>query len=126
MKRMLTKISDSLGQKEFDIYDYAFEIQMPERVYIFYTEKEIESKRWVRVLSLIVSMNQAGIDIKRGGISPFDYEKYLVSKQVLAKIERYETEENEEKKEEEVPADYRPVIRAGNFKPQKTQKIVLD
>ena len=80
MKRMLTKISDSLGQKEFDIYDYAFEIQMPERVYIFYTEKEIESKRWVRVLSLIVSMNQAGIDIKRGGISPFDYEKYLVSK----------------------------------------------
>ena len=57
MKRMLTKISDSLGQKEFDIYDYAFEIQMPKRSYLFYTETEVESKRWVRVLSLIVSMN---------------------------------------------------------------------
>ena len=94
MKRMLTKIKDSVTTKDFDAYDYAFEIQMPERVYLFYTEREIESKRWVRVLSLLLSMVQAGIDIRRSGISPFDYEKYLVQKNILPKIERYEGEDD--------------------------------
>ena len=57
MKRMLTKVKDTFKQNEYDVYEYAFEIQMPERVYLFYTETEVESKRWVRVLSLLVSMN---------------------------------------------------------------------
>ena len=78
MKRMLTKVKDTFKSNEYDVYEYAFEIQMPERVYLFYTETEVESKRWVRVLSLLVSMNQAGLNLKRSGINPFDYEKYLV------------------------------------------------
>ena len=99
MKRMLTKVKDTFKQNEYDIYEYAFEIQMPERNYLFYTETEVESKRWVRILSLLLSMNQAGLNLKRSGINPFDYEKYLVSKQILPKIERYDTEENEEQKQ---------------------------
>ena len=80
MKRMLTKVKDTFKQNEYDIHEYAFEIQMPERTYLFYTETEVESKRWVRVLSLLLSMRQAGLDLKRSGINPFDYEQYLVSK----------------------------------------------
>ena len=57
MKRMLTKVKDTFKSNEYDVYEYAFEIQMPERVYLFYTETEVEAKRWVRVLSLLLSMN---------------------------------------------------------------------
>ena len=99
MDKFFTKVSDTFKPKEFDIYEHAFEIQMPKRSYLFYTETEIESKRWVRVLSLLLSMNQAGLNLKRSGINPFDYEKYLVSKQILPKIERYDTEDNEEPKQ---------------------------
>ena len=56
MDKFFTKVSDTFKPKEFDIYEHAFEIQMPKRSYLFYTETEIESKRWVRVLSLLVSM----------------------------------------------------------------------
>ena len=65
------------------------------------------------------------MNLKRCGINPFDYEKYLVSKQILPKIERYDTEENEEQKQQENPPDHKPVIRQGNFKPAKVDKIVL-
>ena len=65
---------------EYDIHEHAFEIQMPKRSYLFYTETEVESKRWVRVLSLLMNMKQAGLSLKRLGINPFDYENYLVSK----------------------------------------------
>ena len=74
---MFSKISESVGSKEYDPYEYAFEIQMPNRVFLFYTEMEVESKRWVKVLDLIVRMNKAGIALK-SGVNPFDYEKYLV------------------------------------------------
>ena len=57
MDKFFTKVSDTFKPKEFDIYEHAFEIQMPKRSYLFYTETEIESKRWVRVLSLLLSMN---------------------------------------------------------------------
>ena len=99
MKRLFTQVIDTFKPNEFDIYEHAFEIQMPKRSYLFYTETEIESKRWVHVLSLLVSMKQDGLSLKRLGINPFDYEKYLVSKQILPKIERYDTEENEDPKQ---------------------------
>ena len=98
MKKLLTQVIDTFKPNEFDIYEHAFEIQMTKRSYLFYTETEIESKRWVRVLSLLVSMKQAGLSLKWSDINPFDYEKYLVQKQILPKIERYETEGNEEPK----------------------------
>ena len=99
IEKFFTKIEDTFKPNDFDIYEHAFEIQMSKRSYLFYTETEIESKRWVRVLSLLVSMKQAGLSLKRLGINPFDYEKYLVSKQILPKIERYDTEGNEDLKQ---------------------------
>ena len=58
-------------------HNYAFEIQMTNRVYLLYTEKEIDTQQWVRVLSLISLMNREGIPCKK--INPFDYEKYLTN-----------------------------------------------
>ena len=77
MRRMFTKISDSVGSKDYDPYEYAFEIQMSNRFFLFYTEMEVESKRWVKVLDLIVRMNKAGIG-SLSTVNPFDFEKYLV------------------------------------------------
>ena len=87
VKRMFRKIAESAASKEADPYDYAFEIQMPDRQFLLYTELEVESKRWVRVLDLIVRMNKAGIPLHSA--NPFDYEKYLVDKNELSHIERY-------------------------------------
>ena len=54
---MFTKISETVKDKEYDPYDYAFEIQLTDRFFLFYTELEVESKRWVKILDLIVRMN---------------------------------------------------------------------
>ena len=124
MKKLLTKVIDTFKPNEFDIYEHAFEIQMTKRSYLFYTETEIESKRWVRVLSLLVSMKQDGLSLTRLGINPFDYEKYLVSKQILPKIERYDTKENEDAKPLESLADHKLDMKQGNFKTAKTIEIV--
>ena len=75
LKRVLTKISDQVAAKEQDPYDFAFEIQVPSRSYLLYTELKIEAERWVRVLDLIVRMNKLGIPHNRA--NPFDFEKYL-------------------------------------------------
>ena len=90
---MFAKISESVTSKEYDPYDFAFEIQMPDRVYLFYVEMEVEAKRWVKVLDLIVRMNNAGVG-KVSHVNPFDYEKYLVDEKELTKIERYQTNES--------------------------------
>ena len=84
---MFSKITESVAAKEYDPYDYAFEIQMPDRCFLFYTELEVESKRWARVIDLIVRMNKAGIPLH--SVNPFDYEKYLVDQNELSRIERY-------------------------------------
>ena len=69
---MFTKISDQVAVKDEDPYDFAFEIQMPDRFYLLYTEQEVEAKRWVRVLEMIVQMNKQGIPHHRA--NPFDFE----------------------------------------------------
>ena len=124
VEAMYSKIKDTFTQDQFDIYEHAFEIQMPKRSYLFYTETEIEAKRWVRVLSLLVSMRQAGLNLKRSGINPFDYENYLVSKQILSKIERYDTERNEDPKQQMSLSDQKPLIELGNPKTTETKEIV--
>ena len=58
--------------------------------FLFYTEMKVESKRWVKVLDLIVRMNKAGVG---SAVNPFDYEKYLVEQNELSRIERYESNE---------------------------------
>ena len=75
LKRVWTKISDQVANKEQDPYNYAFEIQMPDRCFLLYTELREESERWVRVLDLVVRMNKEGIPHNQ--TNPFDFEKYL-------------------------------------------------
>ena len=60
---------------------------MPDRCFLFYTELAVESKRWARVLDLIVRMNKAAIPLH--SVNPFDYEKYLVDRREESRIERY-------------------------------------
>ena len=64
---------------------------MPNRFFLFYTEMKVESKRWVKVLDLIVRMNKSGIGF---AVNPFDYEQYLVDQKELSKIQRYESSES--------------------------------
>lgn len=54
---------------------------MPNRFFLFYTESEIEAKRWVRVLNLVARMRKMGIPLFC--VSPFDFEKYLIERNEL-------------------------------------------
>ena len=89
LKRVFNKLSDKVGAQDGDPFDYAFEIQMPDRFYLLYTELEIEAQRWVKVLDLLVKMNKCGIPHHR--VNPFDYEKYI------SKTEKESIKEPEEK-----------------------------
>ena len=105
LKRVFNKLSDKVGAQDDDPFDYAFEIQMPDRFYLLYTELEIEAQRWVRVLDLLVKMNKCGIPHHRA--NPFDYEKHINEAQ------KANSQELEDKKA------VMPVVKIGQLPAQR-------
>ena len=53
--------------------DFGFSLKTEDKTYIFFTSTLDESKLWVRILSLIIEMNQKKLSINL--INPFDFEK---------------------------------------------------